>query len=95
LSADKTAAAAKSRTFVGSSSEVNSPVSVNRTESEGDLADLLDEISYKLNFEEVQIFHIKTADQRTTSTSTTNSTPKRTSPIFTMVCPMVLRMNGR
>jgi hypothetical protein len=49
-SVDKTAATTISKS---SSSEAHSPVSIKPVESEGDLANLLDEISYKLDFEDV------------------------------------------
>jgi hypothetical protein len=49
-SVDKTAAMTISKS---SSSEAHSPVSIKPVESEGDLANLLDEISYKLDFEDV------------------------------------------
>jgi hypothetical protein len=49
-SVDKTIATTISKS---SSSEAHSPVSIKPVESEGDLANLLDEISYKLDFEDV------------------------------------------
>jgi hypothetical protein len=52
-SADKTAAVATSECSVGSSSEANSLVSLKPAESKGDLSDLLNEISYKLDFADI------------------------------------------
>jgi hypothetical protein len=49
-SVDKTATTTISKS---SSSEAHSPVSIKPVESEGDLTNLLDEISYKLDFEDV------------------------------------------
>jgi hypothetical protein len=51
--ANKTVAAATMTSFIGSPSEVNSPVSIKPMEREGDLTNLLDEISYKRDFEDV------------------------------------------
>jgi hypothetical protein len=49
----QTVAATTSSSSVSSSSEVNFLDNINPVESKGDLAKLLDEISYKHNFEDV------------------------------------------
>jgi hypothetical protein len=74
----KTIAAATSSSSVSSSSEVNFLDSIKPTESKGDLAELLDEISYKHNFEDVSDLPCQ------------NGGSKEDFPIFTIVSPMVL-----
>jgi hypothetical protein len=51
-SASKTAATITLETFVGSSSEANSPVSVKPAESKRNIIDKLDEVMENLNFKE-------------------------------------------
>jgi hypothetical protein len=51
-SASKTASATTLESSVGSSSEVESPVSIKHAESKGNLADPLNEISYNLDFKD-------------------------------------------
>jgi hypothetical protein len=53
MSTDKSIAAATSESSVGSSNEVNLLVSIKPAENKGDLADLLDENSFKLKIDSV------------------------------------------
>jgi hypothetical protein len=53
MSIDKSVAAATSESSVGSSNEVNLLVSIKPAENKGDLADLLDENSFKLKIDSV------------------------------------------
>jgi hypothetical protein len=84
LSASKTTAATTSESSVGSSSKVNSPVSIKPAESKKDLTDPLNKIHITSTSRKYRICHVKSADRRTTLTTTATST----------VSPMVLRISG-
>jgi hypothetical protein len=64
--ANKPIAVATSTTSVGSSSEANSPVSIEPVESRGNIIDLLDGIKEKFDFMETS-----TVDQKKSSTAST------------------------
>jgi hypothetical protein len=72
LSRDGTVAAKISTSSVDFSSEVNSSISLKPTESEGEPFDLLDNISYKLDFEEVSDLPRKNSGSEDNNNFTSN-----------------------
>jgi hypothetical protein len=92
--ASKTVAEATSESYIGSSREANSLVSIKPGESKRSIVNTLDEIMDNFDFSRnYQTHRVKTTDRRE-SLTTSATTIKRTSPIYTIVSPIALKMSG-